>query len=348
MPIKKEVSRMAMSRARSLMALPAAAAVLALASCSAVSHLTSGGDPPPQGSPSVSATPAPSHRPDAISVAGRQVCMRRCRYLGVALAAQSDFGPYLSSTGVRPQLVQTYASFGSAFPDTWAKSIAAQRMIPVLQVNPYKVSLSDIADGRYDSYLRSYGKAIRRFAFPVMLSFAHEMNGTWYPWGCHHTGAKVYVAAFRRFVRVIRSTGVHNVIWVWTANVSAKGYCALGARYPGNKYVTWVGLDGYLRKQGRTYNGIFGQSLAAIRGFAPGKPIVLAETGVLLGVPGDTTRLRDLYHGAAASKGVIGVVYFDAKTAKFGDYRPQDDPAMLAVYRQETKWYSSGASSNRG
>jgi Glycosyl hydrolase family 26 len=147
------------------------------------------------------------------------------------------------------------------------------------------------------------------------------------------------VAAFRHVVQAVRHAGAHNVIWVWTTNVAAPGDCPIKDRYPGDRFVTWVGVDGYMRKPGRTFANIFGQSLAQIHQFTH-RPILLAETGVLVGVPGATRRILDLYHGAGAAAGVIGVVYFDAQTRKYGDYRPQDSPGTLAAFRQAVRHYS--------
>lgn len=259
-------------------------------------------------------------------------------YVGVAVARQSDLGTFISATGVRPDIVQIYERFGTPFPAGWAADTVASGRLPMIQINPFGNSLADIAAGHYDSYLRSYAAAARKAGGRVGLSFGHEMNGRWYPWGCRHTAAAVYIAAWRRIVDVIRNSGAHNVIWVWTANVQAQGDCPLAARYPGNNYVTWVGIDGYLRRPGTTFTGNFGNSLAQCRQFAR-KPILLAETGVLIGQPGDASRIRDLYHGASVAQGVIGIVYFDAQTSKYGDYRPQDSAATLAAFRKAVARY---------
>jgi glycosyl hydrolase family 26 len=314
-----------------------AAAVFALASCSVLSPYH-----PPQPSPSVSAqSPKPGSQAGKrvwIRVGKGRVCVSGCRLLGVAFAKPTDLAPYLSATGVRPQIVQIYQGFGSVFPSAWAAATSAHHRLPMIQINPYKASLNGIAAGQYDGYLSSYAAALKAFGHPVALSFGHEQNGTWYPWGCRHTSAAVFIAAYRHMVTAIRNAGARNVVWVWTANVEAGGDCPIAARYPGDQYVTWVGLDGYMRKVGRTFTGIFGQTLAQIHKFTR-KPILLAETGVLIGVQGDASRIKGLYSGAASAAGVIGVVYFDAKTSKFGDYMPQDSPAALAAYKQATAAY---------
>ena len=50
-----------------------------------------------------------------------------------------------------------------------------------------------------------------------MIRFAHEMNGTWYPWaeGVNGNGPGDYVAAWRHVVGVFRRAKVSNVTWTW-------------------------------------------------------------------------------------------------------------------------------------
>jgi mannan endo-1,4-beta-mannosidase len=240
-----------------------------------------------------------------------------------------------------PSLTEVYDRFGRPFERDEAEQAVQVGTTPIIQLNPRGAPLARIAAGKYDTYLLRYGKEVKAFHCQLIISFAHEMNGSWYPWGCHHTSAAVFVAAWRHVETVIKKAGANNVIWMWTTNVAARGYCPLASRYPGNKYVTWVGLDGYLRDPGNHFNQIFGRSLARIRQFSD-KPILLAETGVLTKLPGAPARIRELFLGAAQSKDVIGVVYFDLQTQAFGDYRPQDNPITLAAFRKAAAAYLAG------
>jgi mannan endo-1,4-beta-mannosidase len=271
------------------------------------------------------------------------VCSAGCRYTGVALPATSKalLSAFIRASGSRPKIVESYQAFGRPFPTSWARELLSRKILPLIQINPRHARLAAIAAGRYDKFLTRYGHAVKALrTFPVALSFAHEQNGPWYPWGCRHVPPRVFIAAYRHVETVIRQAGAHNVIWVWTANVVVGARCPLLDRWPGRAYVTWIGLDGYLRTQGSTYGQIFGLSLKQLAGLR--KPILLSEVGVLLGVPGAVSRIHQLYQGAARSSGVIGVVYFDSRTSKFGDYRPQDNPATLAAFRQATARYRRG------
>jgi mannan endo-1,4-beta-mannosidase len=271
------------------------------------------------------------------------VCNAKCRYTGVALPAMSEasLNAFIQASGSRPGIEESYQAFGHPFPTSWARELLSRKILPLIQIDPRHASLTAIAAGQYDKYLTSYGHAVRALGkFSVALSFAHEQNGGWYPWGCHHVPPSIFIAAYRHVETVIRHAGARHVIWVWTANVASGAPCPMMARWPGKAYVTWIGIDGYLRTPGSTYHQVFGTSLTQVAGF--GKPVLLSEVGVLIGPPGAPSRIRQLYRGAASSSGVIGVVYFDSQTGKLGNYRPQDNPAVLAAFRQATAHYGKG------
>ena len=69
----------------------------------------------------------------------------------------------------------------------FAKTVANDGAIPLVQLNPTHASVAAIAAGRYDGYLTAYAESIRSYHRPVILSFGHEMNGYWYKWGYTHT-----------------------------------------------------------------------------------------------------------------------------------------------------------------
>lgn len=319
-----------------------AAAAVALASCSVMTpyHNPGTGTSPSAGSdPTVA--PAVTAKARFSRIGGERVCVSGCRYLGLALPQPTTLETDESALGVHPQIVVIYARFGAPFPATWARSVEQAHQLPVIQLNPYGFSLTGITAGQYDNTIRAYAHEVKAFGSPVILSFGHEMNGYWYPWGCRHAVASQFIAAYRHVWQVIHGAGASNVIWMWTPNIESPGDCPLGQWYPGDKYVTWVGLDGYLRRPGRTYAGSFGVTLGLIHKFTQ-RPILLAEIGVLIHTKFAPERITSLFKGAASSLGVIGVVYFDWATAKFGDYKPQDRRITLSAYQDAAKAYASG------
>jgi FtsH-binding integral membrane protein len=64
-----------------------------------------------------------------------------------------------------------------------------------VQWDPTLASVSKIAAGGYDSYLRSFADSVRGFRHPVVIGFGHEMNAYWYSWGYGHLPASTFVVA---------------------------------------------------------------------------------------------------------------------------------------------------------
>ena len=72
-----------------------------------------------------------------------------------------------------------------------------------MQWDPTLASVSKIAAGGYDSYLRSFADSVRDFGHPVVIGFGHEMNAYWYSWGYGHLPASTFVAAWRHIVTLV-------------------------------------------------------------------------------------------------------------------------------------------------
>jgi hypothetical protein len=155
--------------------------------------------------------------------------------------------------------------------------------------NEPNYQLSDVANGTYDSYIRSYAKAAAAWGHPFFLRFDWEMNGNWFNWGSQANGnnAAEYVAAWRHVHDIFTEVGATNVSWVWCPNVDPDGtFENLAALYPGNEYVDWTGLDGYNWGTNPSsplgwgsFSEIFSSTYNQIvNKIAPTKPMIIGET----------------------------------------------------------------------
>jgi hypothetical protein len=102
---------------------------------------------------------------------------------------------------------------------------------------------ADIATGWQDHYISLFARSLAAFRGIVYLRYAHEMNGTWYPWS---QAAPSYRQAWRRVVRLVRRAGADNVRFVWSVNPSLylpQRTWVRGLRryWPGSDYVDVVG-----------------------------------------------------------------------------------------------------------
>ncbi|RII90166.1 beta-mannanase [Clavibacter michiganensis] len=242
--------------------------------------------------------------------------------------AGSELDQVATQVGESPSIVLSYADFTQAPPITALDSVAARGAETLLTWEPWEAGAgadqpaytnASIAAGDHDAYIREWGAALAKWGGPVYLRYAHEMNGDWYPWaeGVDGNGAGSYAAAWRHVHDVVAAQGAANVRWVWTPNVPYTGSTALVGLYPGDAYVDVVGLDGYNWGTGITGHSwvqpadLFGPGLERLRGIAPGKPIIVAETASSE-VGGSKARWdQDLVAYLQAQPDVQAFVWFD-------------------------------------
>ncbi len=220
-----------------------------------------------------------------------------------ASAAPTAFGAYIPKADQRPSLLDSFSSQVGRTPtivssykrwrlppfvrpelqDVWSRGA-----VPLVTWEPWTIdgrgfSLREIADGRFDGYVRQAARSAAAWGHPILLRFAHEMNGTWYPWGRGREGntPRIYKAAWRHVVGIFRSAGADNVRWVWVPNVDGGGQYPFRSYYPGDAWVDWVGLDGFnwaKRGEWQSFTEIFGDSYDTLSKLTS-RPMMIAETG---------------------------------------------------------------------
>jgi mannan endo-1,4-beta-mannosidase len=269
--------------------------------------------------------PKSSHQSTTLSV-------KPASYVGVyeeeAPASYAGLTNFTAKTGIKPRLVVYYSGWFEPFKTSFATTAAKHGAVPLVQINPKDVSLVAIASGHYDSYLSSYAQAVRSYHRPVILSFGHEMNGNWYSWGNRHTSPAVFVAAWRHIVTLFRDEGARNVTWLWTVNVMHKGSYISRPEpwWPGSKYVTWVGLDGYYYKLSWKFAPLFGPTIAAIRQFTHA-PMLISETSAAP-TTDQPAKIADLIAGIHLY-GLLGFVWFNS--VHIVDWRLNSSAAIAAL-----------------
>jgi len=244
----------------------------------------------------------------------------------------SQITQFTDATGVKPRIVLYYSSWRDPFSTSFARAAWGHDAYVLVQLEPKGVPLASIAAGGSDAYLRSYADAVLAFGHPVILSFGHEMNGTWYPWGDGHTPASTFVAAWRHIVRVFRAAGAANVTWLWTVNSIEGAASSLSQWWPGAAWVNWTGIDGYYYQATDSFGSVFGSTIADIRTFSSA-PVLIAETAV--GTTADRESQIDALFAGVRAERLAGVVWFDeAQHAGLyhQDWRLEDDPDALAAF----------------
>ncbi len=138
---------------------------------------------------------------------------------------------------------------------------------------------ASVISGSQDALITSYAKQLAQYGRPVFLRWFWEMNlvGLTRTKACLGSlGATGYTEAWQHIWNIFQQQGATNVAFVWCPSVISKNFAV--PYYPGNKYVGWIGFDGYDRKQDPTmlnteFLPFYDHWLS------DDKPMMIAETG---------------------------------------------------------------------
>lgn len=253
-------------------------------------------------------------------------------------ASQCVFGVYdpsldsASWTGVAqfaaaPVQVATFYTqwdeSGGLFPVAFANLCKAHGVIPFVEIEPWYSAtggatwpaFNTITSGSFDSLLTAFGTAIASFGSTVWVTFAHEMNGNWYPWGNggpQGVTPAQWVACWKHVHDTVNSTAGGHAKWVWAPNNADVG--SVVPYWPGSGptaggYVDIPGYDGYLNAAGQTFASFQQQTINQIKTLT-NLPIWNAECSIN---PADSTRLARIGPFIAAMKaaGMAGFMHWN-------------------------------------
>jgi hypothetical protein len=267
----------------------------------------------------------------------------RVPYLGVyepdAPGSYAGVDRFAQAIGRQPNIALYYSVWLKPFQVGFAASAAKRGAVTLVQIDAKNTSLASIARGRYDSYWRSYAHEVKAFGGRVILSFDHEMNGTWYTWGYRHESPATFVTAWRHIVTIFRKQGAKNVTWLWTVNFIRDGLSDVtdpAPWWPGSSYVDWVGIDGYYYNRSTLFSSLFGATIARVRQLTH-DPILIAETGAAISA-NQSAKIGDLFAGVRTF-GLLGFVLFDQDGVHETQSWRISSPATYAALRQDAKAY---------
>lgn len=192
---------------------------------------------------------------------------------------------------------------GIAFPLRTLKEITDNGKIPVVHVKPWSVKdrnqgpdqvydLARIADGSFDAQLREYAKGAKAFRHPIVLDFAPEANGNWYPWSGYHQGRQggpaVYRNAYRKLVSLFRAEGAVNVTFVYhvsSSNKPVRSWNTMAAYYPGDDVIDWLAVSAYSSQlpgqPWEEFTEVMDHAYGELSRVSETKPIAVLEYGII-------------------------------------------------------------------
>jgi mannan endo-1,4-beta-mannosidase len=234
----------------------------------------------------------------------------------------------------------------SAFPNTaFLDQLLARKTVPMIFWQPVDENNRNSPDftykrivaGYWDAYITKWATAAKAWGHRVIVRFAHEMDGRWFPWGVGNfdNTAANFIAAWRHIWTIFKGTGgvgATNVRFLWSPLAPKP------TLYPGDPYVDYVGFSAFnwgSPKPWRSMLDTLRPKVVSLGKFAH-KPVIVAETASN-SIGGDKAAwIKNGY--AAVYKNlpsVKAVVYFNVDMrarAKQPDWRLSSPKTALAAY----------------
>ena len=162
---------------------------------------------------------------------------------------------------------------GITYPKSDIDAVVKSGSIPYVRLMPRSdeiqghaerhFSMQHIIDGMFDAALRNWAKAAKRENIALLMDFAVEANGDWFPWSGIFNGGAVtdgygdpdypdgperYRDAYRHIIDIFREENVTNVTWFFHFNLTSlpdEPWNQPRYYYPGDDYIDWVGFSAY-------------------------------------------------------------------------------------------------------
>jgi mannan endo-1,4-beta-mannosidase len=336
------------------------------------------------GSSSSTKAPAATVKGPITAPSRAELAAPSSRYFGMYTAqapfSWATFDDTSSKIGSRPNVVGYFSGWDEPFRAEAVTKAWTRDTMPMLtwesrpigapnsQVNEPDYTLPRIlgdpangVPGAFDDYLHQYAKDIVATGLPLAIRFDHEMNGTWYPWAEDNgKGGSIngnnpgdYVKVWQHVHDIFEQEGANDlVIWVWAPNIvnnltaSHKSVDYLRSLYPGDDYVDWVGLSGYLRPPYKadndfTFEYTYGASLDQLRAITD-KPIYLAEVGASEIEGHKAAWITSFFDGLAKPENddIIGFSWFNLAVTTYvegelatNDWRIDSRPESVAAFK---------------
>ena len=175
----------------------------------------------------------------------------------------TNYDTFKTATGRAPATWSLWADWGSgsenpsAFPTALVDQLHADGTVPMIfwqpvgagtTAHPLQTSCGTdykrIINGGWDDYINTWANAAKAAGGTILIRFAHEMDGGWFPFGytrCTNTATK-FKAMWKHVVTIFRKDHASNVKFVWSPLVASSKQKSL---YPGNSWVDYVGFTAF-------------------------------------------------------------------------------------------------------
>jgi hypothetical protein len=191
-------------------------------------------------------------------------------------------------------------------------------------------SAASVNRGSFDDLLGALAESVAAWLAlgegrSLILAPMQEMNLPETPWGCD---APAYVEAYGRFRAAFATAGVDDptrIRWAFAPNGWTSPQCGgrIAPFYPGDEAVDLIGISAYnfgpneWDGQYRFPTYVF-RHLDELRGFAPDKPYLIAQTGTAPRGGDRDAWLLEMFAVLAADPNAVGFLYFNKDKSAWG------------------------------
>jgi hypothetical protein len=234
------------------------------------------------------------------------------------------------------KIIHWFTSWDAPFESDLVTRVLDLGRIPMITWQSRNQSVTDIAAGVHDTYIRTWAKAVKGVTGQVYLRPFPEMNGDWTPW---HGNPEALVVAWKRVVTIFREEGATNAKWVWAPNVRdepATEGNRMELYYPGTKYVDILALDGYNWGTTRSYtawkefDAVFSGAYARVVTLGP-QPVWVAEVASTE-VGGDKGKWVENMLASTSFPRIEALVWFNEN--KETDWRMESSDDSLSAFKE--------------
>jgi len=272
---------------------------------------------------------------------------------------------YINLTGHIPMWICFSNNWinGIKFPIKAVNTIADFKAIPYIRLMPRHdwtmgrrdpvYDLDYIIDGNFDDDLIKWAEDAKKYGKPLLVEFAPEMNGNWFPWSGIFNGKKrgseKYIKAHRHIVDLMKDEGAFNITWMFHVNAVSDpklNWNEMRDYYPGDDYIDWIGMSIYgSQKPGSDFTDfikVFQSAYWEMEKISLKKPLAIAEFGVIEDPPkGNKSKwLREAFETILSGfyPRIKAISYwhslFDNEDGSISNMRLDSTPDVLAVYKE--------------
>ncbi len=286
--------------------------------------------------------------------------------LGVSMLHYTDlsllktFTAEMGGPSHRPAIWSVWSDWkgpNAEFPTALMDQVASLGVLPMvfwepadpLHTNEPVITYAKIIAGDFDAYIHQWARAAAAYGKPMILRFAHEMDGKWFPWSIGRfpgNSPTQFINAWRHIWNIFKGPngeGAVNVRFLWSPFTPGAWMAKRGSGiYPGDAYVDYVGFTGLnWNDTGRPWASmaeIYGRLVDALR-LISHRPIIVAETGTVNKVSnGHSLKPGWIANGYPAIfqrfPSVIAIVYFNINMGFQADWRLDEPADALEAYRK--------------